>query len=489
MNKQVLQLVRDNTPTPARKVDSAVHEEIARATVDRLAKQGRSAKDQYVQDTEVPGFRLRKTPTGTLVFLFVGRVRGGEGANKNKLVKRTIGPAKGKGAITVAKARVEAVKLRDALAKGINPADELLAQAEAAEAAKRSREEQKAIKEWTPAYALSDLITERAKQRDIHLHLKPKTVRFYEEGIGYLGKLASIPIVDIKVDAIRIALEGIDGVAKPAKAKRALSGVIAHAIKRLDLNIANPVSRLARGAFRAPPPRAGYVKEADVGEFVDAAIKLPSLTSSKGRMPEAERARDYLLLSLLYGTRKEELMQMEWAWIDWKTGVITFPASATKQKKVHRLPLTPWTRSILERRLAKRRNDDAFVFPGSKKGQPMACIRASVTKAYGEDFKLHDLRRTLATHCASLGINESRQKAILGHARSGVTENYDQREIEQVRRDLTTYQNWVRDQWEAFDHFKHAPPVTAEQAAADYEAEAADMEWQALHHPQLWPGV
>lgn len=475
MSKGMLKLVVNKDT--ANRVDPVAEppEEITKATIDRLAKRPKSVRDEYIQDAEIPGFKLRRTRQGTVVFFFHGRVRGGEGATKGKLVKRTIGRAKGKGAISVAKARAEAVALRDALAKGVDPAEELRAKAEAAEAKQREREQEKALRTWTPAHALTHMLEWRASRPDPAMHLKPETVEFYQRGIGYLGKLAKVPIVDIKADDIRKALDKIDGKAKPAKAKRALSGVIAHAIKRLDMNIPNPVSRLDRGEFKAPPPRDSYIRESDIGEFIHKieAIDIP------GKLREAQRARDYMLLTLAYGTRKEELMRMRWDWIDWDAGVITIPASATKQKRTHYLPLTAWTRAILDaRRVANKRNS-AYVFPGEKDGQPVTNIRRSLARAVGENFRLHDARRTLITHCASLGIHGTRLKAIVGHARQGVTENYDQRELAQVRRDLTTYHEWLRDQhhWAGF---KRAFPDAERKALESNEDDKT---------PATWPGV
>lgn len=454
MSTARLTLVRSRDASGERKQmpsdAKALHEEITKATVDRLAKLPQTGKDVFVPDTELPGFRLRRTPNGTVLFMFTGRIKGGEGANKNKLVTRSIGRAHGKGAITVAKARAEAVALREALARGINPEDERRAAAEAAEAAQRERERQATVREWTPAYALTHMLEWRASRPDPAMHLKPETIEFYQRGIGYLGRLSSVPIVDIRADDIRQALDKIEGKAKPAKAKRALSGVIAHTIKRLDLNIPNPVGRLDRGEFKAPPPRTSYIKENDLAEFVRKVTSL----KIEGKPRETKRASDYVLLTLLYGTRKEELMRMRWDWINWSEGVITIPASITKQKRTHYLPLTNWTKGILEARRDEQKRDSAYVFPGEKCGQldpttkqpidqPLTNIRKSLGRAVGEGLKLHDLRRTLITHCSGLGIHGSRLKAIVGHSRSGVTENYDQREIEQVRRDLTTYHDWL----------------------------------------------
>jgi integrase len=435
-----LTLVRSNTALALLDDSATTREEITKATIERLHAMTGASADVYVQDSEIPGFKLRRTKQGTIVFLFHGRIRNGEGANKNKLVKRTIGTAKGEGSISIFKARAEASTLREALAKGLDPADELHARAEGAEAARRLREQQALHRVWTAAYALEHMLEWRASRPNPSLHFKPETIKFYKVAIGYLGKLAHVPIVDLRADQIRNALEQVDGKAKPTKARNALSGVIAHAIRRLELNIANPVRHLDRGEFKAPPARDTYVREVELAGFIGKILAI----SVPGREWMADRARDYMLLTLLYGTRKNELLCMQWDWINWADGVLTIPATVTKQKKVHHLPLTTWTRGILEARYEKRKLEVPFVFPGNKVCKPLTSIRKSLGKAVGKAFRLHDARRTLVTHCESLGIHGSRLKAIVGHARAGVTESYNQREIEQVRRDLTTYHDWLR---------------------------------------------
>jgi hypothetical protein len=69
----------------------AQHEEITKATIERLARMPKGGADVYIDDTELPGFRLRRTPTNTIVFLFVDRVRWRRRKHKNKLIKQNTG--------------------------------------------------------------------------------------------------------------------------------------------------------------------------------------------------------------------------------------------------------------------------------------------------------------------------------------------------------------------------------------------------------------
>lgn len=457
------------------------------------------ASEVRIGDSIEPGLYLRRDPRkGSVGFIYRGRIRGAEGAPIRKL-KLDIKPTDAK---SIAKARAQAAEIRSKLAAGIDPSAERRVKAAEIAAATQALADQQQreaeLRRWTPAFAVEHLIEWRAARPDASLHFRPETIEYYRRAIAYLGKLAKVPIIDLRADAIRKALDAIDGVAKPAKAKRALSAVINHTIKRLELNIANPVTRLDRGEFKAPKARTSYIAEGDIGMFVGKAASLPGMPELRGKLREAERARDYLLLALLYGTRKEELMRMEWSWIDWIAGTITLPASLTKQRRNHLLPLTDWTRAILKKRFDARKPEVPFVFPGQKKGKPLTNVRRTMVRAYGEGFMLHDFRRTLITHCASLGIHGTRLKALVGHARSGVTEGYDQREIEQTRRDLTKYHEWLRDKhadWEltqaelAYD----ATPDGQAQGAFQAEQDAAYETWAAQQPVEPaaphWPGL
>jgi integrase len=51
-----------------------------------------------------------------------------------------------------------------------------------------------------------------------------------------------------------------------------------------------------------------------------------------------------------------------------------------------------------------------------------------------EEWRLHDLRRTAATHMAKLGVDRLVISKILNHAEGGVTKTYDRHRYEAEKR-------------------------------------------------------
>ena len=60
-----------------------------------------------------------------------------------------------------------------------------------------------------------------------------------------------------------------------------------------------------------------------------------------------DRVGQFLLMLLLSGARRGELLAMRWSDIDLEAGVWTKPASVTKQRRSHRLPLNQEALAIL----------------------------------------------------------------------------------------------------------------------------------------------
>ena len=68
-------------------------------------------------------------------------------------------------------------------------------------------------------------------------------------------------------------------------------------------------------------------------------------------------------LLLLTGARRNEVQSMRWADIDLEIGVWVKPSSATKQARVHRIPLSGPARLLLADLHAKADKTTAYVFP------------------------------------------------------------------------------------------------------------------------------
>lgn len=68
-----------------------------------------------------------------------------------------------------------------------------------------------------------------------------------------------------------------------------------------------------------------------------------------------------------------------------------------------------------------------YVLPGRKAGMLYACRQrlAARLREVVPDYRHHDVRRTVRTGLAELGVRFEVAEMILGHSRGGITETYD----------------------------------------------------------------
>ena len=122
-------------------------------------------------------------------------------------------------------------------------------------------------------------------------------------------------------------------------------------------------------------------------------------------------------LLLLTAQRRNEVVQMCWSHLNFEDATWTIPGHLTKNGNPHLVPLVPAVVTIL--RTVPRLADD-MLFP-SPIGDGKAFSGFSSAKkrleaqAQIEDFTLHDLRRTAATHMARLGVEPHIIEKLLNH--------------------------------------------------------------------------
>jgi len=159
-----------------------------------------------------------------------------------------------------------------------------------------------------------------------------------------------------------------------------------------------------------------------------------------------------LLLAL--GVRKGELLGAQWNEFDldgasptWrlpasrtKTGEV--PASRTKTGEALTIPLVPTVASWLKS-LREVAGGGAFVFPKRRRDPRQRVLHLGIDTLNAalaavehglEHFTLHDLRRTMRTHLASLGIRSEVAERCLGHKLRGVEGTYNTHDYLNERR-------------------------------------------------------
>lgn len=148
-------------------------------------------------------------------------------------------------------------------------------------------------------------------------------------------------------------------------------------------------------------------------------------------------------LCILTGQRRGELAALRSEWIDHATHTITFPASITKNRRTHTVPFLNMAKPYLV-------VGEGLLFPARGKDTPFngwSKAKAALDKKLEnvEPFTLHDLRRSVATQWAGLGIAPHIVERMLNQVSgqiSGVTAIYNRFQyIDEMRAALTLWED------------------------------------------------
>lgn len=158
----------------------------------------------------------------------------------------------------------------------------------------------------------------------------------------------------------------------------------------------------------------------------------------QGRLDKLpEKQRDYLLLLLYTGFRRDEGHNLTPDAIDFEKGVVSIPD--TKNGKPHSLPITPMMDEILRRRCEGLADADKLFKGVSKEHVYSMAIRQGAPR-----FMLHDLRKLLATTGERLKVGDAVLRRILNHTApksDTLHKHYVSLAIEDVRPALVMIQN------------------------------------------------
>jgi integrase len=143
---------------------------------------------------------------------------------------------------------------------------------------------------------------------------------------------------------------------------------------------------------------------------------------------EDRRAADIIRLCMLTGARVGEVRQAQFVHFNLEHLSWSKPASMTKQRKVHRLPISDEAAAIVRQRQLLVPRGCQLLFPGDVPGQPVKEIRrfwANIQKQVGiPDVRIHDLRHTFASLLVSGGASLEMIGKLLGHSQMQTTQRY-----------------------------------------------------------------
>jgi len=355
---------------------------------------------EYI-DSIVPGLALRVTPAGSKSWTVRYR-------HRTRMRRMTLGSVD---VLSLAKARERARDELHAASKGADPAT-----------AKQAGRKAETIGDLATLY-----IEKWAKPRKRSWKADDNLLR-----MKILPRWRHRAIADITRQDVRLLVEQVAEAGAPIVANRVaslISKLFAFALDR-DLVTASPAVRI---------PRPGHEQARD---RVLTEDELRALWRSFSAL-EAPMAAFYKL-RLLTAQRGGEVASMRWQDVDLARGWWTIPASSSKNKLAHRVPLGRAAlamltdiRATVDRELADRKaagknaDEPVYVLEGARGKRQQSEAAATFTVP---DFRGHDLRRTAASMMAGSGIERLTISKVLNHVERSVTAVYDRHTYDPEKR-------------------------------------------------------
>ena len=338
--------------------------------------------NRITYDTDVKGLGLRITAAGARSFILNYRINGRER-------RYTIGAYPD---WSVKAARDEAKALKRRIDLGHDPMGERHAEREAPTVADLC---DRYVEEHLPK---KRPLSQRDDRKMINRFVRPK-----------LGRLKVANVRHADIDGLHRSLRST-----PYQANRVialLSKMFALAIK-WDWRSDNPAKGIEK---YSEEHRERYLSQDELARLTAALAEYPNQTAANA-----------IRLLLLTGARKGEVLSATWGQFDLEAGVWTKPSAHTKQKKLHRVPLSAPAMLLLSGMKANAASD--HVFTGRAPGEPLQDIKGAwetIRKAANiEDVRVHDLRHTYASILASAGLSLPIVGALLGHTQPATTARY-----------------------------------------------------------------
>ena len=195
----------------------------------------------------------------------------------------------------------------------------------------------------------------------------------------------------------------------------------------------NPVKRLSQSrAWYRVERRQSFIKAHELAPWYEGVSKLGN-----------ETLRDYLLVLVFTGLRRQEAATLKWNQIDFKQKTLTI--IDTKNHESHTLPLSDYLYDLL--RQCKNIATTEYVFPGSGAGGYIVEPRKQMEKVIqysGIPFIIHDLRRTFITIAEGLDISAYAVKRLANHKmKQDITSGYIITDVERLRKPMQQISDYL----------------------------------------------
>jgi integrase len=388
---------------------------VKRALTDRAIKSlankpAKEGKTYDVPDGIVPGLAVRVMPSGQRTFVLVARFPG----RKNP-TRRAIGAY---GAITLDTARERARKWLDLIRRGIDP---------------QVQEERERLAELRKQAHTFTAVAEEFIR--VHVSKTRKAVGV-EHSIRreFIARWGERPIAEITPKDI---LDVIDDAVKRGAPYMAhnLFGyartLFGWAISRPDYGLeTSPCDRLK-------PKRVIGKKEARQRILSDKEIS--ALWSSADAM--GYPYGPVIKLLLLTGQRLNEVARATWSEFDLDRRMWTIPGQRMKAGAAHTVPLSDAALEVLRELPRLKQGSHLFSttfgeMPVNGFSRAKRRLDELMTERLGaiEEFRFHDIRRTMRTGLSALPIPDRVRELVIAHAQPGLHQVYDRHKYDDEKR-------------------------------------------------------
>ena len=388
-------------------------------------------RDQFIWDTEIPGFGCKITPKGSRIYLLQ---YGRNGCDRRVRIGRHGVD------VTAEQARLEARRLRGVIAAGQDPAhasgqDEAMTVADLGE---RYMAEYAAVHK-KPSAVESD-------RRNLDNHVRP-----------LLGQ-SMVSAVE-RADIERVMRDVANGKTQrdektKLQGRRIVKGgkIVANRVKALLSKMfelaeerglrpkgSNPCRGVKHFAERKVERFLSSEELARLGNALDAAERgqlwlgerqtsSPAKKKRGGQPrsgPYTERPQVIAAIRLLLftGCRLGEILGLRWSYVHLDRKLLLLPDSKTGAKAVYLSDAAIQVLAGLE-----RASGEDYVLPGERPGRPIVSLRKAWLRlckaAQLHDLRLHDLRHSFASVGAAGGLSLPIIGALLGHRQPVTTARY-----------------------------------------------------------------
>lgn len=347
----------------------------------------------YLQDTQEKGLSASITANGVITFFVRKRVNG-----KDERIHLGNFPV-----ISVENARKKALSVKAEVAEGLDP-----------------NEEKKRLKsEITFGFMFQEFMERYSKKFK-------KSWKYDEREVNkFLPHLFNRKACQISKIEIRELHEKICHENGLYQANRILERIRAIYNKAIEWGWQgiNPTSGIKKFKEKS---RQRFLRRDELPRFFKALSEEDNQT-----------AKDYILISLLTGARKSNVLAMRWEEVNFT--LQEWHIQETKNGDSHIIPLTETAIAILKDR--KRGTQSPYVFPGSGQSgylaDPKKAWKRVLKRADIPDLRIHDLRRTLGSWMGAVGATTAIIGKTLAHKSVEATKVYERIDIDPVREFIT----------------------------------------------------